>query len=312
MDRLLDEILLPMTQAWEGGPLRDDAMGRQLGDGYVRDVRRAAKMVTRQAKNSRFATVGTEVTFGESGGGLPPIVLELPDGRRVALRGKIDRLDRYDGEGGSYLRVIDYKSSTKALDDTKMWHGLQLQLLLYLKAAVEGQAGTKPAGAFYFKVDDPLVSVESDVQELAETAIAKALQLKGITLADVEVIDAMDADIPGYSLGKLKKKDGGFTGSVIDEESFGLLLHHAQKKASDFAAFIRAGVIEASPAADEGDWTACQYCDYADLCGIDPMGGSVPVRVMEKISREELTARLRDEYAPRPETENTENTTDFM
>ena len=40
------------------------------------------------------------------------------------------------GDHGVYLRVVDYKSSAERnWSPSRMWYGLQLQLLLYLKAA---------------------------------------------------------------------------------------------------------------------------------------------------------------------------------
>ena len=74
--------------------------------------------------------------------------LRLSDGTRVSVRGRIDRIDRYDSGDGEYLRVIDYKSGTKTLDPARIHMGMQLQLLLYLEAALHEHGGALPAGAF--------------------------------------------------------------------------------------------------------------------------------------------------------------------
>ena len=58
-------------------------------------IRRAAVAITRQLAAGRFSLFRTEAAFGYEGG-MPPIVLLLSDGRQVALRGRIDRIDRYD------------------------------------------------------------------------------------------------------------------------------------------------------------------------------------------------------------------------
>ena len=156
-------------------------------------MHRAAWMFTHHAQHSRFRTVGEEVVFGEEDG-LPPVVLTLHDGRKIALRGKIDRIDRWVGDEGVYLLVSDYKRSHRDIDPTRLWYGLQLQLLLYLQAACEGLDGN-PAGAFYFTIQDPMGDT-ADVKESAEKAIAKKLHLKGIVLADVDVVEALDSN-PG-------------------------------------------------------------------------------------------------------------------
>lgn len=137
VDRMMDQVLSPLTALWENGPLTDDGIGRQQGKSYLHTIRRAAKMFTAHSRNSRFVTIGTEVPFGQ-GEGLPPVVLTLKDGRKLTLRGTIDRVDRFDGQHKTYLRVVDYKSSRRTLNPTRVWHGLQLQLLTYLQAATEG------------------------------------------------------------------------------------------------------------------------------------------------------------------------------
>ena len=295
-NRLMDQVLSPITAKWEDGPLTDDAMGRQLGRSYVRDVRRAAWLFTRHAKNSRFTTLGTEIAFGEQGG-LPPVILTLQDGRRVALRGKIDRIDRYEGDKGLYLRVIDYKSSQRDVDPTRLWYGLQLQLLLYLKAATQMQENALPAGAFYFTVKDPMVSTPEDVKAEAERLIARELRLEGVVLAETEVVDAMDADEKELSLGKIFNKDGSVAASA---DAYGLeemqsLLQHVQKTAADLTDRIRQGCLDVSPAQD-GAWCACDWCDYAAVCKLDPALPGGEKRCLEKLSRQELSIRLANEY----------------
>lgn len=110
---------------------------------------------------------------------MPPIVLLLSDGRQVALRGRIDRIDRYDAPDGVYLRVIDYKSARQSLEAARAWWGLQLQLLLYLDVCTSAIPGGKPAGAFYFYVADPLVESASDAAEIVEGKLREVFQLRG-------------------------------------------------------------------------------------------------------------------------------------
>ena len=291
-ERLMDQVLAPMTARWEGGPLTEDAMGRQLGQGYIRDVRRAAWLFTRHARNSRFTTWGTEVAFGEEGG-LPPVILTLHDGRRVALRGKIDRIDRYQGDKGLYLRVIDYKSSQHDIDPTRLWYGLQLQLLLYLKAASQSRPDALPAGAFYFTVKDPMVNAPEDVKAEAERLIARELRLEGVVLAETEVVDAMDDQEKELSLGKVFNKDGSIAASA---DAYGLeemraLLDHVQQTAADLTDRIRQGCLDISPAQD-GAWSACDWCDYAAVCRLDPALPGGEKRCLTHLSRQELAQRL--------------------
>ncbi|MBQ8201020.1 MAG: PD-(D/E)XK nuclease family protein [Clostridia bacterium] len=296
VDRLMDGVLAPLTQAWSDGPLSETPAQRLQGEKYVRTVRRAAWLFTRHAVSSRFTTVGEEVVFGEEGG-LPPVVLTLKDGRRIALRGKIDRIDRWKGDKGVYLRVIDYKSSRRDIDPTRLWYGLQLQLMLYLQAASQGMNG-EPAGAFYFTVRDPLVDAE-DVKEAAEKAIAKQLRLEGVVLADVEVVDAMDTE-GGFSLGTIFTSKGNLYAHApaYTPGEMQALLAHTQEVAAMLADGIREGDVSVSPA-ETSQWSACQWCEYAAICGIDPSLPGCTKRVLPHLNRQELLGMLAKENSKR-------------
>lgn len=300
VEAMLDEILAPLTQAWADGPLEDSGMGRHLGRSYLRTIRRAAWLFTRHAQNSRFTTVATEAAFGTEGG-LPPVILTLHDGRRVALRGVIDRIDRWEGDEGVYLRVVDYKSSPHQLDPTRLWYGLQLQLALYLKAATQ-YSGSNPAGAFYFTVADPMVETPEDVQAEAEKLIAQALKLKGVVLAEAEVVNAMDAQEPELSVGKVFNRDGSiahWAQAYTLEEMHGLM-EHARGVAAELADSIRAGEIAVLPACIGEKWSACQWCECSAVCGRDPTLPGAEKRALPALSREEFAGRLTNHSSDGP------------
>ena len=297
VERLMDEVLAPLTAKWSEGPLGDTPAQQLQGEKYVRTVKRAAWLFTRHARSSRFTTVGEEIVFGEAGG-LPPVVLTLRDGRRIALRGKIDRVDRWAGDQGVYLRVIDYKSSRREIDPTRLWYGLQLQLMLYLQAAAQGLKGNA-AGAFYFTVRDPLVDAQ-DAKEAAEKAIAKTLQLKGVVLSDVAVVNAMDAE--GLALGSIFTKTGSVAAHApaYSREEMQSLLKHTTGVAAELADGIRAGDISVSPAQIK-DWSACQWCEYAAVCGVDPNLPHCTKRVLPALTRQELLNRLANDKDTAPQ-----------
>lgn len=298
IDRIMDGVLAPLTQQWADGPLADTPAQRLQGSRYIRTAKRAAWLFTRHAQRSRFVTVGEEVVFGEEGG-LPPVVLTLQDGRRIALRGKIDRIDRWAGDEGVYLRVVDYKSSQKEIDPTRLWYGLQLQLMLYLQAAAQGMNG-QAAGAFYFTVRDPLVEAE-DVKEAAEKELAKALRLKGVVLADTKVVEAMDSE-PGFSLGTIFTSKGAVSAyaQAYTPEEMQQLLEHTRGVAAELADGIRSGDVSVSPAQID-QWSACQWCEYAAVCGVDPTRPGCTKRVLPAMKRQELLARLANDTHEEPQ-----------
>ena len=77
-----------------------------------------------------FDPVEVELPFGVEEG-TPAWNLELSNGKRLEVYGRIDRVDLYRQPSGdrALCVVIDYKSSQKRLDDLMMQNGLQLQLL---------------------------------------------------------------------------------------------------------------------------------------------------------------------------------------
>ncbi|MEF9879781.1 MAG: PD-(D/E)XK nuclease family protein, partial [Clostridia bacterium] len=196
VEHMAEEAIAPLLEELLGGPMGDGERSRARFEQARAAIRRAAVTITRQLSAGSFTLYQTEASFGYEGG-LPPIVLSLADGREVMLRGRIDRIDRYDAPNAVYLRVIDYKSAQQSLDAARTWWGLQLQLLLYLDVCTSAIPNGKPAGAFYFYVADPLVESDTDLAPIVEAKLRDVFQLRGITLTDVEILNAMDAgDVP--------------------------------------------------------------------------------------------------------------------
>src|SRR5262249_5697690 len=81
----------------------------------------------------QFDPVAVELPF-DRGALAAPWTINLGNGRQLALRGRIDRIDLFKSPDDEALCVvIDYKSSQKKLDDVLLANGLQLQLLAYLR-----------------------------------------------------------------------------------------------------------------------------------------------------------------------------------
>src|SRR5205823_7344485 len=89
----------------------------------------------------------------------PAWEISLAQGHRLALRGRIDRVDlcHEPKSDEAFCVVVDYKSSQKRLDPLLMENGLQLQLLAYLavlrnwpdQRKLFGVKRLIPAGVFY-------------------------------------------------------------------------------------------------------------------------------------------------------------------
>ncbi|HKA63313.1 MAG TPA: PD-(D/E)XK nuclease family protein, partial [Methylomirabilota bacterium] len=112
-----------------------------------------------EAKDVRRRALGFEVAFGGDPEGEPlarrePVTIDLGNGLRFRLRGRIDRIDRL--ADGSY-EIVDYKTGSAFLPgglEATFAGGRQLQHALYALAAVEllreTDAGARAVGSYYF------------------------------------------------------------------------------------------------------------------------------------------------------------------
>ena len=267
-DRIMDRICGELTAEWTGGPLKGDALGVWKGESYQRRVHHAAWALTRFAANSSFRTIATERSFGTGDDALPPLILPMKDGSRVAVRGTIDRIDSYENGDGIWLRVVDNKSREKKPDPARMATGEQLQLMIYLKAATEAYPGARPAGAMFFPVTDKEISPRETDPAAVEEERMKNVRMKGLVTADPDVITAMDRDIRPYSVDKVFNNDGSVAKGLwwaMDESALKNQMNAAVEKAAELCGEIRDGHVEAAPRGS-GDDTACRYCDYRTIC----------------------------------------------
>ena len=235
-------------------------------------------------------------TVSSATGRYPPIVIELPDSD-VKMTGRIDRIDSMEGEKGTYLRIVDYKSGYKDLDLADVYYGLQLQLLTYLDAVMGneegfgGQRSMLPAGVLYFKLDDPLIRCSRDsTDEEIEKAVMKELRMKGLVLADVKVIREMDRQIEGDSLiiPARVNKDGSLgRSSAATHEQFTALRRYVRKVLAGIASGIMDGDVAISPYKKK-TLTACKYCGFNPVCQFDASFRDNRYRVLADYKDDEL------------------------
>ena len=62
-------------------------------------IKKALKYIIETIVQSRFDVLGTELEFGEKGK-YKPILIQLDDGKKVEITGKIDRIDTANSEDG--------------------------------------------------------------------------------------------------------------------------------------------------------------------------------------------------------------------
>lgn len=243
-------------------------------------VGRASVVLGEHARRGHFVPVGLELDFGRHAP-VPPLRFSLDNGFSMEIRGRIDRIDRAVGKDGTYLRVIDYKSSSTDLHLTEVLYGLSLQMLTYLDVAVthaESWLGekAKPAGVLYFHVHNPLLQKKNQVpQEEAEAEIFKRFKMKGLLLANQDVIEQMDQQLSQGRSDMLPvgvKKNGGFYAysSVVSEQQWEQLRQHTRQMIRSIGQGITNGVVDIRPYR-LGKETPCDFCAYRSICQFDPL-----------------------------------------
>ncbi len=112
---------------------------------------RMLEAIVGELRVSRFVPSKFEQSISSRGeDSVPPFQIDLSDGSRVMLSGKIDRIDLLREGNVTYVRVVDYKSGTHKFSLKDVKTGTEIQLVLYLFSAIAADpTSLRPAGAQY-------------------------------------------------------------------------------------------------------------------------------------------------------------------
>lgn len=109
----------------------------------------------------------------------------------MKLLGRIDRVDTVESEGKIFVKIVDYKSGNKKFDIAALYYGLQLQLVLYMNAAVEQEKKRHPgkevvpAAMLYYHVADDCLETETELTE--EEINRKIREISGQTASSIRM-----------------------------------------------------------------------------------------------------------------------------
>lgn len=237
---------------------------------------RAAQTICEHIKRGDFIPYAFEAEFSENGE-MDPVVIDLPNGGKITLIGKIDRIDKYEKNGELYIKVVDYKTGNKDFSLSDIYNKLSLQLCVYMMAVSENSEkimGTKAktAGMFYFKLTEKTENTTNKT-DVSDEEMLKAFKMSGIVLDDLEIIDAMERGLSGTSKilpvsinqkGEIVKK----WSKTANELQFDNLKKYIKKTVGEIGREILDGKVDISPCR-EGKKTACDYCKFHSICAFD-------------------------------------------
>ncbi|WP_010093670.1 helicase-exonuclease AddAB subunit AddB [Ornithinibacillus scapharcae] len=266
-------------------------------------IARAAYVLSEQARLSKFSPVGLELGFGTKGDKLKPVSLQLPNGYEIKLRGRIDRVDKALDQEDLYLRIIDYKSSSRGLDMVDVYYGIAMQMLTYLDVVLsqsEQWLGKKatPAGVLYFHVHNPMISGNAQMSdEELENELFKSYKMKGLLINNERVVQMMDTSLEsGHSeiIPVQIKKDGSFSSKnskVAGKETFSILQGHIHRLMYQAGIDITGGQVHLNPY-QRKQKVACTYCPFLSVCQFDSSLETNDFRRLTEMKEEEVLEKL--------------------
>jgi len=288
--------------------LPDDA--RVSGARHAYMLRRSAAQLGRVLAAQRCSGAAglarprrAELAFGLPGpGALPALELLTPLGRRVLLRGYIDRVDLAETSDELLGVVVDYKRTRdKRLDLSRAYHGLSLQLIAYLLVLREfGQtlAGRpiRPIGGFFVGLRSQYKQVDGpdDDKGISKAARDAHLPRGLIRFEDIEALDPALSDAGRSEYYSIARTKGGTLSDVNRSDGstgadFDAVLEHTKFRLGELADGVLKGEIAVRPYR-MGKLSPCSWCAMGDVCRFE-WGISSP-RFLDARKRSEVFTRL--------------------
>lgn len=283
----------------------ENVRNRYLTGRMRQTIKRTVWALTTQIQKGKFVPTDFEVSFSRADK-LDAIRFQLSDEEKMNLLGRIDRVDTYETPDKVYVKIIDYKSGNTSFSLVNLYHGLQLQLVVYMNAALELEGkrhpGKKaePAGIFYYHIQNPMVDgLGNETEAEIKNNVLEQLKLNGLVNDDPEIYEAMDSDFAGNSsvipIGK--KADGSLkaTSKAASTYDFSVMSDYVREKIKETGKKIFAGDISIHPYSLDGK-SGCDYCPYHTVCGFDARMPGYSYHKLEKFdSADEVLKRMENE-----------------
>ena len=311
-----DERMLMVTE------LVNRAAEESAGDFFEDNARNAymLQMIERMAQTSagmlqKHIRLGSmkpgmlEKTFDSAKDEVGSYLFELPNQIQMSINGKIDRVDVEEEDGTVYIKVIDYKSSTRKLSLEEVLNGEQLQLVTYSAIAYEIEKMIYPdkniqiAGLLYYSFDDPVIEIESSEidtgteqpefsdQEKLDAERMEKMKLQGFVNESPAVIQKMDHTC-NQSLPVKLDKNGDIKKSenVVSADQIRTIMELTRENIEELGSQIAKGKIAIEPYKNKSN-TGCDYCEFKNICHFDVKNGGNQYRRPDK----EKLKRYREE-----------------
>lgn len=225
---------------------------------------RVAENVLGELREGKYVPYGVEVPLG----GKP---IPLANGKAVELIGSVDRVDTYEKDGRTYLKVTDYKTGPKTFDMKGITNRDNVQLPLYLYGLMKSGQWAEPVAAAgcYMEAQNPAFDELLSPEELQKKMRA-FYRRGGAFSADEVALDALDCakgsnyfKISYTKSGEFYKGTKAYEPALMQE-----MVEHMETVLKETAEGILSGEVAAVPLKGNTP-DACTYCRFAALCGYD-------------------------------------------
>lgn len=275
---LVHRCVEQVTSAYGNTILNSTARNAYLAKRVEKITQRTVWALQYQIQKGDFTPAGFEMAF-TAADNLNALKISLTGDEELHLRGRIDRMDLCEEGDQIYVKIIDYKSGSASFDLVALYYGLQLQLVVYLDAAMEmterRYPGKEvvPAGILYYNISDPVIQKEGEPDpEEIDAKILKELKMNGLINSEMNAIRHLDhafkkeSDIIPVVLNNEEIQYA--KSSVANREMFGHLRTFVHETLRREGIEILDGEIGKEPY-KSGSRTACDYCPYHAVCGFD-------------------------------------------
>ncbi len=276
-------------------------------------VKRMERILTRavltmqyQIRKGMFVPGSYELAFSKVSD-FESVNIALSEEEKIRLRGRIDRVDTCVSDDKLYVKVVDYKSGKRQFDLVAVYYGLQLQLVVYMNAAMEMEKKKHPekevipAAMLYYHVADPATEAKGEISpEELNQKLLEELRTTGVVNDREDVIGKLDAELTGKSdvVPVERKKDGSLSAksSVLSSDELQQISSYVNCKIKEIGKEILAGKIALNPY-ENGAKNACEYCEYKGVCGFDPTTPGYRKRKLYDLDKEALIEKMEEEVS---------------
>lgn len=318
VEEIITEIVDKLAPQLQNEILLSSGRYRYIKHTLRRTAVRSACVLMEHGKQGEFIPVAFEADFGPHKE-IPGLTIQLMDGTRLQLEGRIDRVEEAIWQSTHYLRIIDFKTGQRNLTLMEIFYGLKIQLLTYLQVMLAyyekhlpDSESVSPAGVLYYFFRNQLERSERPLtKEEAQQLSLQSMMPQGLITADLVALKLADRELttgknkllPVYLL-KEALPYLAHTGespmpedplslfrkgsqSIVTPKQLEQLLWHILLMIKDTGNAIRQGDISISPCLLK-QFSGCQFCHFQAICQIETKPETERYRQLPELSAEQI------------------------